>query len=153
MPRSRIEDSSDGARTYLVLQCHVGNVNAPSSGTDANRYFDGRRGPLALGLSYVAVGIALFYALATDSIELVTAVLVGVLGLLLLSLYVVIRREGLVTAENKLIGTFVLVAMGLLFGLYEFTALSSEVVFGIVFVVGVIVPHLLLKYTDHGTSG
>ncbi|USZ71590.1 hypothetical protein [Natronosalvus halobius] len=127
-------------------------MNAPPSGTDANRFFDGRGGPVALGLSYVAVGIALFYALATDSIELVTAVLVGVLGLLLLSLYIVVRREGLVTAENRLIGTFVLVAMGLLYGLYEFTSLSSEAVFGIVFVVGVIVPHLLLEYTDYGTS-
>ncbi|MFC7213371.1 hypothetical protein ACFQO4_04650 [Saliphagus sp. GCM10025334] len=152
MPRSRIEDSSDRAGTYFVLQCHVGNVNAPSSGTDADRFFDGRGGPVALGLSYVAVGIALFYGLATNSIELVMAVLVGVVGLLLLSLYIVVRREGLVTAENRLIGTFVLVAMGLLYGLYEFTALSSEVVFAIVFVVGVILPHLLLEHTDYGTT-
>lgn len=106
----------------------------------------------ALGLAYLLVGIGLFYSLATDSIQLFSAVLVGILGLILLSLFIIIRREGLVTAENKVISVFVLLAMGLLFGLYEFTALSSEIVFGIVFVVGVIVPHLLFQYTPYGTS-
>lgn len=56
------------------------------------------------------------------------------------------------TAENKLIGIFVLVAMGLLFGLLEFTNLPSEIVYGIVFGVGVVVPGLLLQYTDYGSD-
>jgi len=105
----------------------------------------------ALGLAYLLVGVGFFISLATNSIQLFTAVAVGILGLVIVSLVIIIRREGLVTTENKVISVFVLLAMGLLFGLYEFTTLSSEVVFGIVFIVGVIVPHLLLQYTHYGT--
>lgn len=106
----------------------------------------------ALGLAYLLVGVGFFYSLTTDSIQLFTAVLVGILGLILVSLVIIIRREGLVTDENKVISMFVLSAMGLLFGLSEFTALSSEIVFGVVFIVGVVVPHLLLQYTHYGTT-
>ena len=116
-----------------------------------NRSITDKMKVAALGLAYLLVGVGFFYSLTTDSIQLLTAVLVGVLGLIVLSLGIIIRREGLVTAENKVIGVFVLVAMGLLFGLIEYTTLSSEVVFGIVFVIGVIVPHLLLQYTGYGT--
>ena len=106
----------------------------------------------ALGLAYLLVGVGFFVSLATDSIQLFTAVAVGILGLIIVSLVIIIRREGLVTAENKVISVFVLLAMGLLFALHEFTTLSSEIVFGIVFIVGVIVPHLLLQYTNYGTT-
>ncbi|WP_049925911.1 hypothetical protein [Halopiger goleimassiliensis] len=102
------------------------------------------------GVAHVLVGIGFFYGLVTDSITLLTAVLVGVLGFVLLSLAIVVRREGLITPENKLIGGFVLVAIVLLFGLETITDLPSEVVFGIVFVVGVVLPHLVLEYTDYG---
>jgi len=105
----------------------------------------------ALGIAYLLVGIGLAYSLAVNSIGLFAAVLVGVLGLVVLSLAILVRREGLITAENKLIGAFVLLAMALLFGLHELTALPSEIVFGVVFAVGVVVPHLLLDYTDYGT--
>lgn len=101
----------------------------------------------ALGVAYLLVGVRFFYSLATDSVQLLTAVLPGVVGLILLSLAIIIRREGLITPENRVISVFVLLAMGLLFGLYEFTTLSLEIVFGIVFILGVIFPHLLLQYS------
>lgn len=118
----------------------MGNVTSPESGTDEDRFFDDTVGPVALGLAYALVGIGLLYSVATGSVESFTAVLVGVLGLVAVSIYIVIERKGVRTAENKAIGIFVLVAMGLLFGLREFTRLSSDVVFGVVFAVGVIVP-------------
>jgi len=105
----------------------------------------------ALGFAYLLVGIGLAYGLVANAIGLLVAVLVGVLGLVVLSLAIIVRREGLVTAENKLIGVFVLLAMALLFGLTELTDLPSEVVFGVVFAVGVVVPHLLLERIEYGT--
>lgn len=125
---------------------------APDSSVDRSGTRDTDAKYAVLGLAYLLVGIGFFDGLLTDSIRLLTAVLAGVLGLILLSLVIITRQEGLVTAENKLIGTFVLVAMGLLFGLYEYTQFPSEIVFGLVFLVGVIVPHLLLEYTDYGTA-
>ena len=105
-----------------------------------------------LGLAYLFVGIGLFYSLLTDSIELFSVILIAILGLLFLSLFIIVRREGLVTTENKVIGVFVLMAMVNLFGLYEFTDFSSEIIFSIVFVVGVMIPHVLIHYTSYGSS-
>jgi hypothetical protein len=124
----------------------------PSENVDTDQYFGGRRGVVALAVAYVAVGLGLFYSLATESITLFSGVLVAIVGLVGLSLYILYRREGLVTAENKLISIFVLVATGLLFGLFEFTDLRFEVVYGIVFGVGVVLPGLLLQYTDYGSD-
>ncbi|PHQ44307.1 hypothetical protein DJ68_19180 [Halorubrum sp. C3] len=124
----------------------------PSESVGNDQYFGGRRGVIALAVAYVAVGLGLFYSLATESIDLFSGVLVAIVVLVGLSLYILYRREGLVTAENKLIGIFVLVAMGLLFGLLAFTALPLEIVYGIVFGVGVVVPGLLLQYTDYGSD-
>lgn len=124
----------------------------PSENVDTDQYFGGRRGVIALAVAYVAVGLGLFYSLATESITLFSGVLVAIVGLVGLSLYILYRREGLVTAENKLISIFVLVATGLLFGLFEFTDLPFEIVYGIVFGVGVVVPGLLLQYTDYGSD-
>ncbi|GGJ17865.1 hypothetical protein GCM10008995_29460 [Halobellus salinus] len=42
--------------------------------------------------------------------------------------------------------------MALLFGLFEFTDLPVEIVYGIVFGVGVVIPGLLLQYTDYGSD-
>ncbi|WP_115863812.1 hypothetical protein [Halorussus litoreus] len=122
------------------------------SETGDHRSPGGKLGTIALGLAYVSVGVGLVYSLATDSVESLMVVLVGIVALVAISLAVLVRREGLLTAENKLIGVFVLAAMGLLFGLSAYTDLSSEIVFGAVTLVGVVVPHLLLEYTDRGTS-
>jgi len=56
-----------------------------------------------------------------------------------------------VTPENKVIALFVVLAMSLLFGLSESTQLPSEVVFGAMFLAGVLVPHLLIEYTGIGS--
>lgn len=116
------------------------------------RFFDTRVGLSLLGIAYLLAGLALFYSLLTDSIEVFSVFLVAMLVLIVVSLYILYRREGLVTAENKIIGVFVLLAMGLLFGLHEVTDLPSEVVFGAVFVVGVLVPWALLQYSALGTE-
>ena len=122
------------------------------SESDRERFFDSRVGLSLLGIAYLLAGLVLFYSLLTDSIEVFSVFLVAMLVLIVVSLYVLYRREGLVTAENTVIGVFVLLAMGLLFGLYEFTGLSSEVVFGAVLVVGVIIPWILLQYSGLGTD-
>jgi hypothetical protein len=105
-----------------------------------------------LGVAYLVAGLGLYYSLAVDSTDLFLVALLGTLALLIISLGVIIRREGVVTAENKLIGTFVLVATGLLIGLTTFTDLPSEVVMAVVIAVGVIVPGLLRRHTDYGTE-
>lgn len=129
-------------------------MSASGSGTTEGdrRWFDGEVGLATLGLVYVVVGVGLFVGLVTDSIEVVAAALVGVVGSMAVSLYVVVRREGLVTAENGIIGASVLVAMGLLVVLPAVPGIPSSAVFGVVFTVGVVVPHLLLEYTDYGRS-
>ncbi|MFT4920906.1 MAG: hypothetical protein ACI8XM_000097 [Haloarculaceae archaeon] len=123
----------------------------PSENVD-DQFFGGRSGVVALAVAYVAVGFGLFYSLATESIDLFSGVLVAIVVLVGISLYILYRREGLLTAENRLIGIFVLLAMGLLFGLLEFTDLPSEIVYGVVFGVGVVVPGFLLQYTDYGSG-
>lgn len=105
-----------------------------------------------LGLAYLVAGLGLFYSLAVDSTELFLVALVGNLALIIISLGVIVRREGVVTAENKLIGTFVLVAMGLLIGLTTFTDLPFEVVIAVVIAVGVVAPSLFRQHTDYGTE-
>jgi len=115
-----------------------------------NGYFRSRHGATALGLAYLLVGIGLLASFAIDS----TAFFVGVLGAILavtaVSLYIILRSEGVVTRDNAVIGGFVLLSLGLLFGLYGYTGLPSEVVFAIVIIVGVLVPHLLLRQTRLG---
>ncbi|WP_276302730.1 hypothetical protein [Halorussus lipolyticus] len=125
---------------------------APSESVDDDQFFGGRRGVVALAVAYVSVGLGLVYSLATGSIDLFSGVLVAIVVVVGLSLYILYKREGLMTAENRLIGIFVLIAMGLLFGLLEFTDLPSEIVYGIVFAVGVVVPGLLRQYTDYGSD-
>lgn len=105
---------------------------------------------VGLGLAYLLVGVGFFYGILADSFDVLVLSLGGVLVLLVPSLYLVVRQEGLVTAENKLIGAFVLVATGLLVSLSGLTDLASEIVFGVVLVVGVGVPWLLLQFTDYG---
>ncbi|WP_435073746.1 hypothetical protein [Halorubrum sp. HHNYT27] len=124
----------------------------PSESVDDDQFFGGRRGVVALTVAYVAVGLGLFYSLATESIDLFSGVLAAIVVLVGLSLYILYKREGLMTAENRLIGIFILIAMGLLFGLLEFTDLPSDVVYVIVFGVGVVVPGLFLQYTDYGSD-
>jgi hypothetical protein len=105
-----------------------------------------------LGLAYLAASLGLFYSLVVDSTDLFLVALVGNLALFIISLGVIVRREGVITAENKLIGTFVLVAMGLLIRLSTFTDLPFEVVIAVVIAVGVVAPGLLRRQTDGGTA-
>lgn len=122
------------------------------SDTDASNepFFDGLLGQSLLGAGYLLVGVGLLYGLLTDWYELLLAVFALTVVLIAVSLYVSVRREGLLTAENRLIGAFVLLAMALFLGLTGYTDLPETVVFGVVFVVGVVVPHVLLEYTDYG---
>lgn len=105
-----------------------------------------------LGLGYLVAGFGLFYSLAVDSTDLFLVALVGNLALFIISLGVIVRREGVITAENKLIGTFVLVAMGLLIGLRTLTDLPFEVVIAVVITVGVVAPGLPRRPTAGGTE-
>lgn len=126
-------------------------MSASEVGSNDDGLLGSEASTAALGVAYLLVGVGLAYSLAANAVGLFVAVLAGVLGLVVVSLAILVRREGLVTAENRLIGAFVLLAMALLFGLHELTALPSEVVFGVVFAVGVGAPHLLLEYTEYGT--
>lgn len=125
-------------------------MDSPGDRTDADRFFGGRTGVAALAVAYVGVGVGLVYSLATGSTEAFVAVLGAILALMALSLYVLYRREGLLTAENAVIGVFVLLAVGLLVGLGGATDLPTEIVLGVVLLVGVIVPGMLVEYADVG---
>jgi len=100
---------------------------------------------VALGGALALAGVGLFVGLLVDSIQLVTASLFATLCLIVLSLLVMFRQEGVVTPENKLIGGFVALAMGLLFVLSWATTLPQEIIFGVVLLVGVVVPMFLLE--------
>ncbi|SDK82566.1 hypothetical protein [Natronorubrum texcoconense] len=117
-----------------------------------SEFLTGRVATTALAAGYLLVGIGFWVGLATGLIRLFVAVLAGTVVLVLVSLYIAVKREGLITAENKLIGVFVILGMGLLFGLDEFTALSEGIIYVLVLGVGALVPFLLLTYTEYGTS-
>ncbi|WP_440763361.1 hypothetical protein [Natronorubrum sp. DTA7] len=120
--------------------------------TNDSEFLTGRVATTALAAGYLLVGIGFWVGLATGWIRLFAAVLAGTAVLVLVSLYIAVRREGLITAENKLIGVFVLIGMGLLFALNAFTDLSEGIIYLLVLGVGALVPYLLLTYTDYGTS-
>jgi hypothetical protein len=101
------------------------------------------------GIAYVVVGIAFFYSLIFGSTELLMGVLLVLLVLVVLSVVLIVTREGLITPENKLIGGFVLLAIGLLFGVTTLTDLPEIVVFALVIIVGIIIPNQLLKRGDY----
>lgn len=119
----------------------------PEEQTDA--VLDGPVQQAVFGIAYVVVGIAFFYSLIFGSTELLMGVLLVLLVLIVLSVAIIVMRKGLITPENKLIGVFVLLAMALLFGLTTFTNLPEIVVFGVVIVVGIIIPNQLLKRGDY----
>lgn len=121
--------------------------SSQSDGKDGS-FFDAPVQPAILGIACIVIGLALFYSLIIGSMEMFLAVLLAILGLVVISLVIVFRREGIITPENKLIAIFVFVSMALLFGLSEFTNLPEVVVFGVVIVVGVLVPHYLLNQGD-----
>ena len=58
----------------------------------------------------------------------------------------------MVSQENKLVGSFVLLAFGLFLVLPAYTDLGFRAVFVVVMTVGVVVPQLLLQYTDYGSE-
>jgi choline-glycine betaine transporter len=113
-------------------------------------YFRTYRGATALGLAYLLVGIGLFTAFGIDSTEFFVGVILATLAVVAISLYIIVRAEGIRTRPNAIIGVFVVLSLGLLFGLEDFTDLSAPVVFAIVIVVGVLVPNLLLNHTRLG---
>lgn len=118
-----------------------------TSGTEerTHNYFRSRFGTTAFGLASLLVGIGLFYSLITNSTDLFIGVFLATLAFIAISLYVMFRQEGVLTAENRIISVFVLSALGLFFGLYAFTALPSVVVIGVVIVVGVVIPNRFLN--------
>lgn len=122
----------------------------PSEDRSTEVYLGGPVATTALALAFVLVGVGLLVTLTSGSMDLLVAVLVGIVVLIVAGIYIMIRREGVVTQENGIIGGCVLAAMVLLFALYEVTGLPSEVVFGVVGFVGVILPHLLLEHTRYG---
>ncbi|AEH36510.1 hypothetical protein [Halopiger xanaduensis] len=105
-----------------------------------------------LAVAYVLVGIGFAYGLVAESTTVLGAALLATGLVVIGSLLILAGREGIVTAENKLIGTFVLLAMVLLVGLSTFTDVAFEVVFGLVVLVGVVAPGVLLQYTRYGRS-
>lgn len=58
----------------------------------------------------------------------------------------------MVSSENELVAGFVLVAFSLFLLLPRYAGLADEWVIGIVFLVGILVPQLLLEYTDLGSE-
>jgi len=100
----------------------------------------------ALGIAFVFAGLALFYGLATDSMQVFTAALVAVLLLVAASLIVILRTESLISRENAVISVCVIVAMALYLGLSTVTTLPNAVLVGTLIFVGVIVPGLVLQY-------
>jgi len=119
---------------------------------DDTDYFHSRWGATALGLAYLLVGIGLLASFTIDSTEFFIGVLLAILAVTAVSLYIIIRSEGVVTRENTVIGGFVLLSLGLLFGLYGYTELPPELVFAIVIVVGILLPNLFLRHTRLGTE-
>ncbi|MCU4742885.1 hypothetical protein OB955_18865 [Halobacteria archaeon AArc-m2/3/4] len=119
-------------------------------GSTTSQYFENPAVGAALGLAYVLVGVGMVVSLLLDSIDLFIVFAAGILVLLLISMVVVFVHEGIATPENKLISTFVLLAIGLGIGLSTVTELSFEVLTGVVIVVGIIAPGLLLEFTDYG---
>lgn len=103
-------------------------------------------GLAALGLGYVVAGVALFYGLALDSMQVFTGALIAISLLLAVSMVIVVRNEPLVSRENVVISVCVFVAMALFLGLSSLTELPFAVLFGVLVVVGVILPGLILQY-------
>lgn len=124
----------------------------PSEDSSTGEYLGGPVATTALALAFVLVGIGLLVALTSGSMDLLIAVLVGIVVLVVVGIYITVRREGILTRENGIVGGFVLLAMVLLFALYEFTSLSSEAVFAVVGVVGVVMPLLVLEHTTYGDA-
>jgi|GEM_PF-1314355 len=112
-------------------------------------YLNGPIATTAQAAAFVLVGVGLLVGLTSGSMDVLGATMIGIIVLTVAGIYITIRREGIVTRENGIIGSCVLLAMVLLFALYELTALSSEVVFAVVGFAGVILPHLLLEHTRY----
>lgn len=115
-----------------------------------NGYFRTYRGAVALGVAFLVVGVGLLVSFAIDSTIFFIGVLLSILAVSTVSLSIIVRAEGVVTRANMVIGVFVLLAIGLLLGLSDYTDLSEEIVYAMVIVVGVLVPNLLLEHTRLG---
>ncbi|ELY63636.1 hypothetical protein [Natronobacterium gregoryi] len=99
-----------------------------------------------LGIAFVLAGLGLFYGLAVDSMQMISVALITIFVLFAVSMGILIRSEPIRSRENAVIAICVFVAMALYLGLSVFTALPFAVLVGVLFVVGVIVPGLVLQY-------
>lgn len=127
-------------------------MGSATNGTDSTDYVQSNLGAIALGLSWLIVGLGLLATILTNSVDLFVGVAAVFMALLAISLSLVFRTEGVLTMENLVIAAFVVVSLGFLFGLSQFTDLPSVVVFGVVLVVGVLAPSALLGRTSLGGS-
>lgn len=121
-------------------------------GTTNQSYFRSRYRATAFSIVSLVIGIGLLYSVITDSIGLLFGVLLATLALIAISLYIVFRQDGVLTVENSVIGGFVLLALGLFFGLYEYTTLPLVVAIGSAILVSVIIPNRFLNHIRFGTD-
>lgn len=94
----------------------------------------------------VLAGHGLVYAVVIDSMQVFNAAPIAVFILLAVPVIIIARSEPVVSRENVVISVCVFVAMALFFGLSTFTALPYSVLYGILFIAGVIAPMLVLQY-------
>ncbi|WP_440770979.1 hypothetical protein [Natronorubrum sp. DTA28] len=120
------------------------------STTADSEFLTGRLATTVLAVGYMAVGIGFWAGLLTGWFRLLVAALAGTVVLVAVSLYIAVKREGLVTAENKLFAAFALLATGLMLALFEFTDASGGVVFALCLAVATVPPYLILNHTDYG---
>lgn len=58
----------------------------------------------------------------------------------------------MVSRENKVIGGFVVVAMVLTYGGFWLTDLPDEILMGVLFLVGIVIPMVVNNYLDNRES-
>ncbi|MDJ1433041.1 hypothetical protein [Halostagnicola sp. A-GB9-2] len=115
-------------------------------GETSERSHAERAGLAILGIAFVLAGLGLFYGLAVDSMQIFNAALIAIFVLLAVSMGILVRSEPIRSQENAVISICVFVAMALYLGLSIVTALPFAVLFGVLVIVGVIVPGLVLQY-------
>jgi hypothetical protein len=114
-------------------------------------YVHTERGRWVLGGAYLLVGVLFAGSLVSGSLVLFGVFLLTTVGVMLVSIAVLFREEGVFTAENRRIAVFVLAALVLFAVLQTSTDLPPEVVFVVAMVVGTI-PTLLPGNNDSDSS-
>ena len=128
---------------------------SPQDCGNQSKQLDAKTTIIATGLTFLVIVVGFASSLATDSvgsfISGFTAVSVGLLSLLLLSFGIVMIRGGLAATDSKIIGLFVLSAVALLSVLSTATTLRPERILLGVFLIGLVLPQLLVQYTRLGS--